>query len=93
MCGIAGIFFYGGGPSVEREELLRIREAMINCGPDGAGLWLSGDNRVGLTHWHRRVAIIDLSHTGAHPDRGNAAMSQPLTSAFCVAIFRAVKGA
>lgn len=66
MCGIAGIFSYDYlAPPVDREELLRIREAMINRGPDGAGLWLSGDNRIGLAH--RRLAIIDLSDTGAQP--------------------------
>ncbi len=65
MCGIAGIFSYRDGPPVDREELLRIREAMIHRGPDGAGLWLSSDNRVGLAH--RRLAIIDLSDTGAQP--------------------------
>ena len=30
----------------DREELLRIREAMIKRGPDGAGLWVSDDGRV-----------------------------------------------
>ena len=66
MCGLAGIFAYRhDAPPVDREELLRIREAMINRGPDGAGLWLSSDNRVGLAH--RRLAIIDLSDTGAQP--------------------------
>jgi asparagine synthase (glutamine-hydrolysing) len=66
MCGIAGIFAYGGSaPPVDQEELLRIREAMIRRGPDGAGLWLSADRRVGLAH--RRLAIIDLGETGAQP--------------------------
>jgi asparagine synthase (glutamine-hydrolysing) len=66
MCGIAGIFSYGGSaPPVDREELLRIREAMIRRGPDGAGLWVSPDRRTGLAH--RRLAIIDLSESGAQP--------------------------
>lgn len=66
MCGIAGIFAYGqSAPPVEQEELLRIREAMIKRGPDGAGLWISPDRRVGLAH--RRLAIIDLSEAGAQP--------------------------
>jgi len=66
MCGIAGIFAYGdAAPPVDQAELLRIREAMVKRGPDGAGLWLSADRRVGLAH--RRLAIIDLSETGAQP--------------------------
>lgn len=66
MCGIAGIFAYGqSAPPVDQEELLRIREAMIKRGPDGAGLWMSADRRVGLAH--RRLAIIDLSEAGAQP--------------------------
>jgi asparagine synthase (glutamine-hydrolysing) len=67
MCGINAIFSYGGGPPVDREELLRSRESMRSRGPDSADLWLSDDGRVGLGH--RRLAIIDLSPTGAQPMR------------------------
>src|SRR5258707_3816545 len=38
---------------------------MANRGPDGASQWISSDRRVGLAH--RRLAIIDLSETGAQP--------------------------
>src|SRR5262245_15581031 len=66
MCGIVAIFAYReNAPAVEQEELLRIREAMIKRGPDGAGLWISDDRRIGLAH--RRLAIIDVSETGAQP--------------------------
>ncbi|NWG29879.1 MAG: asparagine synthase (glutamine-hydrolyzing) [Rhodocyclaceae bacterium] len=66
MCGIAGIFTYGDpAAQIDREELLAIRDAMTHRGPDGAGLWLSEDGRVGLAH--RRLAIIDLSPAGAQP--------------------------
>ncbi len=66
MCGIAGAFAYhaAAGP-VDREELLRVREAMARRGPDGAGLWISPDGRAGLAH--RRLAILDLSEGGAQP--------------------------
>lgn len=74
MCGIAAIFAYNdNAPPVDEAELLRIRERMITRGPDGAGLWLSDNRRVGLAH--RRLSIIDLSDAGAQPmvdpDTGN----------------------
>ncbi len=66
MCGIAGIYAYrDSAPPVESDELLRIREAMIRRGPDGAGLWVADDRRIGLAH--RRLAIIDLSAAAAQP--------------------------
>src|SRR5712692_4807500 len=66
MCGIAGIFAYGAAsPAVDAEELLRIRESMARRGPDGSGLWISDDRRVGMAH--RRLAIIELSDAGAQP--------------------------
>ena len=66
MCGIVSIFAYNNSaPPVDREELLRIRDRMIARGPDGRGAWYSTDGRVGLGH--RRLAIIDLTETGAQP--------------------------
>jgi asparagine synthase (glutamine-hydrolysing) len=68
MCGINGIFAYGGGaPPVDAEELMRSRECMRSRGPDAADVWISEDGRVGLGH--RRLAIIDLSPAGAQPMR------------------------
>src|SRR5207245_7110802 len=34
-------------------------------GPDGAGIWVSADRRVGLGH--RRLSIIDLSASAGQP--------------------------
>lgn len=66
MCGLNGIFAYGhDGPPVDTAELLATREHMRVRGPDGAGLWVSEDQRIGLAH--RRLAIIDLSEDGAQP--------------------------
>jgi len=66
MCGIVGCFSYGGStPRVELAELIAIRDAMAVRGPDGAGHWLSPDERVGLGH--RRLAIVDLSEAGLQP--------------------------
>jgi asparagine synthase (glutamine-hydrolysing) len=68
MCGINGIFAYHyAANSVNRRELLATRDYMFSRGPDGAGLWLSGDERIGLGH--RRLAIIDLTESGAQPMR------------------------
>lgn len=66
MCGIAGIHAYlEVAPPVDRAELGRINDRMAARGPDGEGLWLSGDRRTGFAH--RRLAIIDLSDAGLQP--------------------------
>src|SRR5688500_15337359 len=66
MCGINGAFAYSdSAPPVDRAELTRIRDAMAFRGPDGKGLWIADDARVGLAH--RRLAIIDLSDSGVQP--------------------------
>ena len=60
MCGIAGIFEYGRSQgSVSEATLLHMRETLHHRGPDGAGLYISPDRRVGLGV--RRLAIIDLA--------------------------------
>ncbi len=66
MCGIAGIYSYHtSAKRVERDELLKIRDAMRSRGPNGEGLWISDEMRVGLAH--RRLSIIDLSDAGSQP--------------------------
>ena len=66
MCGIAGIYAYNcAADSVDRAELVRIRDHMAARGPDGSGAWLSQDGRVGFGH--RRLSIIDLSDRAAQP--------------------------
>jgi len=75
MCGINGIFSFGAAaPPIDREELLRTREAMSARGPDAAGAWVSADGRVGLAA--RRLAILDLSPTGAQPMAGDGGRVQ-----------------
>ena len=65
MCGINAIYAYrSSAPPVDREELVRTREAMHTRGPDAGGAWVSADGRVGLGH--RRLSIIDLA-TGDQP--------------------------
>ena len=66
MCGINGIFSYrADAPLIERDELLRTREAMRTRGPDAAGVWFSADERVGLGH--RRLSIIDVFDRANQP--------------------------
>jgi asparagine synthase (glutamine-hydrolysing) len=66
MCGINGILRLSDtAPALDREELLRTRDAMAARGPDGAGAWTSSDGRVALAS--RRLAILDLSEAGSQP--------------------------
>jgi asparagine synthase (glutamine-hydrolysing) len=64
MCGIAGVFHYRQPERpVDRAELARMTRALAHRGPDGEGFHVDGP--VGLGH--RRLAIVDLSPTGAQP--------------------------
>lgn len=66
MCGLVGIYAYGShSPRVDRAELARVRDLMAARGPDGSGVWISEDHRIGLAH--RRLSIIDLSENGSQP--------------------------
>jgi asparagine synthase (glutamine-hydrolysing) len=66
MCGLAGYFAFGGrAQPVDVMHLLRMRDRMTRRGPDGAGLWIANDRRVGLAH--RRLSIIDLTEAAAQP--------------------------
>ena len=59
MCGIAAVISSGGPARPMDLEKLKHR------GPDGRGEWISPDGRVWLGH--TRLAIVDLSPTGAQP--------------------------
>src|SRR6202030_1499606 len=66
MCGISGVLaFNNSNFQVTAEYLVRMRETMVHRGPDGAGLWISPDSRVGLAH--RRLFLIDFSDAAAQP--------------------------
>jgi len=65
VCGIAAVFHHACAGPVDRAGLLRARECMRARGPDGEGMWISPDQRVGLAH--RRLSIIDVSEAGAQP--------------------------
>ncbi len=70
MCGIAGLVVNPARsvPDV-RATLAAMREALAHRGPDGEGLFVSADGRVGLVN--RRLAVVDLSPAAAMP-MGNA---------------------
>jgi asparagine synthase (glutamine-hydrolysing) len=66
MCGIAGIYAYGSNAKpVDAGELESIRDFMVHRGPDGSGILLSPDRRIGLAH--RRLSIIDIGDGGRQP--------------------------
>ena len=62
MCGIAGLISRDGRP-VDTGQLRAMASALSHRGPDGEGMWSEGE--AGLLH--RRLAIVDLSPTGAQP--------------------------
>ena len=62
MCGIAGLIRFG---EKSEENIERMKERMLHRGPDAGGTWKSDDGEVVLGH--RRLAIVDLSETGAQP--------------------------
>ena len=66
MCGIVGaLSFQSSSFEITAPYLLRMRDTMIHRGPDGGGLWISPDRRVGFGH--RRLSIIDLSNAADQP--------------------------
>lgn len=63
MCRIAGIF----DPRVNnlQQEIVRMRDAMKNGGPDDAGTFIH--QSLPLALGHRRLSLIDLSEAGHQP--------------------------
>ncbi|MFN7178307.1 asparagine synthase (glutamine-hydrolyzing) [Hyphomonas sp.] len=70
MCAIAGIVSLDGSPVPELKARLAVMAARLaHRGPDGEGVWLDPTGTAGLAH--RRLAIIDLSDSGAQPMAGS----------------------
>lgn len=65
MCGIAGSVSFVKSRKVNEEVLQAMADEMINRGPDGEGIVLIHDGRVGLAH--RRLAIVDISVQANQP--------------------------
>jgi len=64
MCGIAGIL--QNNPNIPLQDCLTAMSKTIkHRGPDGKGMWISENLKIGLAH--RRLAIIDLSKEAAQP--------------------------
>ncbi len=66
MCGIAGLVLGEcGTDALLRHRVGRMNAALAHRGPDGAGIWTDAVHGVALAQ--RRLAIVDLSDTGAQP--------------------------
>ena len=67
MCGIAGLIDASQqGDRLDLESRARaMADAIAYRGPDGFGVW--SDTEAGVALAHRRLAIIDLTPTGAQP--------------------------
>lgn len=64
MCGLTGIFDPELNPPADMQGRIRAMTARLqHRGPDAEGFWM-GD---GVALGHRRLAIIDLTETGAQP--------------------------
>ncbi|MEK7721122.1 MAG: asparagine synthetase B, partial [Elusimicrobiota bacterium] len=62
MCGICGIYNYGSGLPVTRQDLKAMNDLLVHRGPDDEGYY--EHENFGLAM--RRLSIIDLS-TGHQP--------------------------
>ncbi len=65
MCGIAGFWSPALAASVRREAVRAMTLRLAHRGPDADGHWVPADTPIALGH--RRLAILDLSATGAQP--------------------------
>lgn len=66
MCGIAGSWARQSAPADQLTDTARaMAEALQHRGPDDQGVWL--DETAGLSFGHRRLAVVDLTPTGAQP--------------------------
>jgi asparagine synthase (glutamine-hydrolysing) len=64
MCGIAGVWEFGGGAGLDAHAA-SMSGALRHRGPDDDGVWT--DTNAGIALSFRRLSIIDLSAAGAQP--------------------------
>ena len=66
MCGIAGVMSFGSsGFEIQKDYLQRMNDSISHRGPDGEGIWVADNKRIGFGH--RRLSIIDLSSDAGQP--------------------------
>jgi asparagine synthase (glutamine-hydrolysing) len=67
MCGFVGFFPFNSLGHVDHvnEVLVNMTQAIKSRGPDDFGCWM--DPEAGIALAHRRLAIVDLTPTGAQP--------------------------
>ncbi len=66
MCGIVGVIVsQKSNFEVSESYITKMRDTMIHRGPDGKGLWISEDRKIGFGH--RRLSIIDKSSNANQP--------------------------
>src|SRR5688500_16458640 len=66
MCGITGVWTFGGGASHDlRAQAAAMARILRHRGPDHEGVWDDAD--AGIAFGFRRLSIIDLSAAGAQP--------------------------
>ncbi len=66
MCGISGALAFDNGSFRVTERFVAcMGDAMAHRGPDGNGVWVDAEQRVGFAH--RRLSIIDLSSAASQP--------------------------
>lgn len=65
MCGLTGFWGASSAAQFLQAQLLRMTQQIAHRGPDSDGFWL-GDGH-GIALGHRRLAILDLSPSGAQP--------------------------
>ena len=67
MCGITGLWAHAGDLTADRitARLEPMCDVLRHRGPDDSGLWISAEEGVGLGQ--RRLAVIDLTPSGAQP--------------------------
>lgn len=66
MCGIAGAYCFSGKDGISFGYLIEsMTQTLVHRGPDAYGSFI--DQHVGIALGHRRLAIRDLTSTGAQP--------------------------